>query len=89
MASPAILAAPSKPAGEVAGGQAAGLVQDVDQDRGAVGVEPALRLGDGVGLQGIDHLLAPFIEQGFVGDGHAGCALCVQDDQFDSLAGHD
>ncbi len=76
------------PAGEVARGQAAGLVHDVDQHGCAVGVESALGLGDVVGAQGVGHLLAAFFEECLVGKLHTGRALAIDDDVLESLAAH-
>lgn len=74
-------------AGEVACRQPAGLVHDVDQNRRAVSVQPALGLGDVMILQGLGHLLAALIEKGFIRDRRAGRLLAVQDDELDAFAG--
>ncbi len=76
------------PAGEVAGRQASSLVEDVDQDGSAIGIQAAFGLGDCVRAQGVDHLLAAFFEEGFVDNLNTRRTSAVEDDEFEAFGGH-
>ena len=62
---------------EIPGGEAAGLVDDVDQHRRTVAIQCATGLGEIVCPQCLHQLLAAGVEDLFVDDGHAGAVFVV------------
>ncbi len=76
------------PGAEVAGGQAAGFVQDVDQDGCAKGIQAAALLGQAVFLDGFGQFLAALLEEVLVGNIHAGPARVINDHGFDAARTH-
>jgi len=72
--------------GEVAGGETASLIQNIDEDGSTKRIQTTLGLGDGVGAQGIDHLLASLVKERLVGNFNARGSGIIQDDELDPLA---
>ena len=73
-------------AGEVLGGQAAGLVEDVDQHGGA---EVGKALGDGVVAERLGEALGGSLEGRLVDHGRGFAALGIDDDGLEALGAHD
>ena len=74
---------------EVASRKATDFVENINQDSGSIGMEPAAGFGDIMGGERLRQFFSPLVENGFVGEFHTGGIGGIGHDKKEFLAAED